>query len=64
MLLSASTLTSSAITITHDISSMRDIADRVIMLRDAGVAWSGKLSEIDQADEPQLQQFLAYGGAA
>ncbi|GLS87224.1 ABC transporter ATP-binding protein [Cypionkella aquatica] len=47
-----------AMTITHDMSSVRAIADRVAMLHDGLIRWTGPVSEMDQADDPYLQQFI------
>jgi len=47
-----------AITITHDMSSVRAIADKVAMLHDGVIKWTGPVSEMDSADNPYLQQFI------
>jgi phospholipid/cholesterol/gamma-HCH transport system ATP-binding protein len=47
-----------AMTITHDMSSVRAIADRVAMLHDGLVRWTGPVSEMDAAPDPYLQQFI------
>ena len=47
-----------AMTITHDMSSVRAIADRVAMLHDGLIRWSGPVSEMDAATDPYLQQFI------
>lgn len=47
-----------AMTITHDMSSVRAIADRVAMLHDGLIRWTGLVSDMDQADDPYLQQFI------
>ena len=48
-----------AITITHDMASARKIADRVAMLYQGKIIWDGPVSEIDNADNPYLQQFVS-----
>lgn len=48
-----------AITITHDMSSVRTIADRVAMLHDGVIKWTGAAKEMDTAAEPHLRQFIA-----
>ena len=53
-----------SITITHDIGSMRQIADEVAFLKQGRIAWQGSIDSIDSAQEPELQSFLAYGGSA
>ena len=45
-------------TITHDMSSVRAIADQVLMLHGGKVRWTGPISELDQTDNPYLEQFL------
>jgi phospholipid/cholesterol/gamma-HCH transport system ATP-binding protein len=47
-----------AITITHDMSSVRVIADKVAMLHAGKVRWTGPVGEMDAADDPYLQQFI------
>lgn len=54
-----SELGASAMTITHDMASARKIADRVAMLYQGKIIWQGPVSEIDNADNPYLQQFVA-----
>jgi len=52
-------LGASAMTITHDMASARKIADRVAMLYKGKIIWDGPVADIDQADNPFLQQFVA-----
>ena len=47
-----------AMTITHDMSSVRAIADRVAMLHDGLIRWTGPIAEMDSARDPYLQQFI------
>ncbi len=47
-----------AITITHDMSSVRAIADHVAMLHDGLVRWTGPVADMDAAPDPSLQQFI------
>jgi len=47
-----------AITITHDMTSVRAIADRVAMLHDGVIRWEGPVAALDAADDPHLQQFI------
>lgn len=47
-----------AMTITHDMTSVRAIADRVAMLHDGRIRWSGPIGEMDEAEDPYLQQFI------
>lgn len=45
-------------TITHDMTSVRTIADRVAMLHDGVIQWEGPIAEMDAASDPYLQQFI------
>ena len=47
-----------AMTITHDMSSVRAIADKVAMLHDGLIRWTGPVAEMDAAPDPYLQQFI------
>jgi phospholipid/cholesterol/gamma-HCH transport system ATP-binding protein len=47
-----------AMTITHDMTSVRAIADRVAMLHDGLIRWTGPVAGMDAAEDPYLQQFI------
>lgn len=47
-----------AMTITHDMSSVRAIADDVAMLHDGRIKWTGPVSEMDACTDPYVQQFI------
>ena len=47
-----------AMTITHDISSVRAIADHVAMLHDGVIQWTGAARDMDASPDPYLQQFI------
>ncbi len=47
-----------AMTITHDMSSVRAIADNVAMIHGGKVRWTGAGRAMDSADDPYLQQFI------
>lgn len=47
-----------AMTITHDMSSVRAIADQVAMLHDGLIRWTGPVSEMDATPDPYVQQFI------
>lgn len=47
-----------AMTITHDMSSVRAIADKVAMLHDGLIRWTGPVSEMDDTPDPYVQQFI------
>lgn len=47
-----------AMTITHDMSSVRAIADNVAMLHDGVIQWTGPVADMDQSGDPYLDQFI------
>jgi phospholipid/cholesterol/gamma-HCH transport system ATP-binding protein len=47
-----------AVTITHDMSSVRAIADHVAMLHDGVIRWTGPVGQMDGAGDPWLDQFI------
>ncbi|WP_188789211.1 ABC transporter ATP-binding protein [Salipiger pallidus] len=47
-----------AMTITHDMTSVRAIADTVAMLHDGVIKWTGPVSQMDNSPDPYLQQFI------
>jgi phospholipid/cholesterol/gamma-HCH transport system ATP-binding protein len=47
-----------AMTITHDMSSVRAIADQVAMLHGGVIRWTGPVSEMDETPDPYVQQFI------
>ncbi|WP_353475138.1 ATP-binding cassette domain-containing protein [Salipiger sp. H15] len=47
-----------ALTITHDMSSVRAIADRVAMLHAGKIRWEGPALDLDTAPDPYVQQFI------
>ena len=49
---------STAMAITHDMSSVRAIADQVAMLHDGVIRWTGPVAEMEAASDPYLQQFI------
>lgn len=47
-----------AMTITHDMTSVRAIADNVAMLHDGVIKWTGPVSQMDASGDPYLDQFI------
>lgn len=47
-----------AMTITHDMTSVRAIADNVAMLHDGIIQWTGPVAEMDESGDPYLDQFI------
>lgn len=45
-------------TITHDMSTVHTVADRVGMLNDGKIIWQGTLKEIAKSDNHFVQQFI------
>ena len=48
----------SALTITHDMASLRKIADRVGLLCQGKLIWTGTVKEMDATDNPYVVQFI------
>ena len=51
-------LGASTLTITHDMSSARTIADRVAMLFAGKIIWDGPATAIDNSGNPYVDQFI------
>jgi phospholipid/cholesterol/gamma-HCH transport system ATP-binding protein len=51
-------LGATAISITHDMTSARKIADRIAMLHKGQIVWNGPTAEIDRTDNPFVEQFV------
>lgn len=47
-----------AMTITHDMSSVRAIADNIAMLHQGVIQWTGPVADMDQSGDPHLDQFI------
>lgn len=47
-----------ALSITHDMTSARKIANRIAMLYQGQVIWAGETSEIDRSGNPYVDQFI------
>jgi phospholipid/cholesterol/gamma-HCH transport system ATP-binding protein len=47
-----------AMTITHDMTSVRAIADTVAMLHGGKIRWTGPVADMDSGNDPYLQQFI------
>ncbi len=48
-----------AMTITHDMSSVRAIADKVAMLHAGKIRWTGPVSQMDASRDPYVEQFIS-----
>jgi len=50
---------SSYVMVTHQESTIRRTADRIVFLYDGKVQWQGKVNEIDTTDNPLVRQFFS-----
>ncbi len=46
------------ITITHDMTSVRAIADRVAMLHQGKIRWTGPIADLDTSGDAHVDQFI------
>lgn len=51
-------LGATAFSITHDMGSVRKIADDVAMIHEGQIIWHGTVEEMDTTDNPYVQQFI------
>jgi phospholipid/cholesterol/gamma-HCH transport system ATP-binding protein len=51
-------LGAAAVTITHDMASVRKIADEVAMLHEGRIIWRGPVSELDTSGNAYVEQFV------
>ena len=51
-----------AVTITHDMQSVRSIADEVALLHAGNIQWTGPLKNIDKSKNKYLNQFISGSG--
>lgn len=51
-------LGATALSITHDMSSVRRIADRVAMIHEGKIIWTGPVGDIDDPDNAYVEQFV------
>ena len=50
------------VVVSHDLASLRCIADHVLVLREGRAIFSGTLSELEASRDPYLLQFLRREG--
>jgi phospholipid/cholesterol/gamma-HCH transport system ATP-binding protein len=51
-------LGAAAVSITHDMASVRKIADEVAMLHEARIVWRGPVSKLDSSGSAHIDQFV------
>lgn len=51
-------LGATALTITHDLNSLRHIGDRVGLLFKGKFIWTGTVAQMDKTDDPYVRQFV------
>lgn len=51
-------LGATAITITHDMASVRKIADKIAMLYKGKIIWEGTVRDMENTDNPYVRQFV------
>ena len=55
---SAKDLGATTLTITHDMTSARKIADKIAMLYQGKIIWYGTVKDLDRTDNPYVCQFI------
>ena len=51
-------LGATTLSITHDIASARKIADRIAMIHDGRIIWSGAVAQLDSSGNDYVDQFI------
>ncbi len=51
-------LGATALSITHDMGSVRKIADYVAMIHQGAIVWTGSVDELDHSGNPYIEQFI------
>ncbi len=54
-----STFNLTSVVVTHEMESVKIIADRVCVLHEGRVAGIGSLDDLEKMDHPYIQQFFA-----
>lgn len=52
------TLSITSVVVTHDMVSVRKVADRVAMLFEGNIIFEGTVAEMDASDDPLIRQFV------
>ena len=48
----------SSVVVTHDMRSVRTVADRIAMLNEGGIVIEGTLEDLEQSDDPFVSKFM------
>ena len=51
-------INSTSVVVTHDLKTMDHIADRVVMLKNGKIKFSGATEEIRASTDPEIQNFI------
>ena len=51
-------LGATALSITHDMASVRKIADRIAMIYHGKIIWAGSVDEVDDSGNAHVDQFI------
>jgi phospholipid/cholesterol/gamma-HCH transport system ATP-binding protein len=51
-------LGATAVTITHDMTTVRTVADRVALLHGGHIRWIGAATDLDRSGDPFVEQFI------
>ncbi len=51
-------LGATAVTITHDMSSVRAIGDQIAMIHEGTIGWYGPVTDMDRSGNPHMEEFL------
>tara|TARA_X000001036_G_C20192230_1_gene608004 strand:- start:320 stop:538 length:219 start_codon:yes stop_codon:yes gene_type:complete len=54
-------LGSTAITISHDLNSIRMIADRVALLKEGKIEWNGTIQQFETSTNLTIREFISPG---
>ncbi|MDR2669091.1 MAG: ATP-binding cassette domain-containing protein [Desulfovibrio sp.] len=46
------------VSVSHDMASVKNIADTVVVLHNGGIAYAGSLEGLENADDPYLRRFM------
>jgi len=51
-------LNTTSVTVTHDMTSARKVADRIAMLYDGHIVFEGTVEEVEETENPVVRQFV------